>query len=278
MMTERIEFKKTTKTVILVLSALGIAVSLYLTYLYFSNSPSAFCLEGSGCDTVRESPYSRILGIPVSLLGVIGYSLIFALALISISYQARWILLYFLSLAGATFSLYLTYVELFVIKAICAYCLASAVIVSFILIMLFITKPKLSPMISSLKLITLSVIVVGVVFLGSFFIQSKELGARSSDTLQVGLAKHLRSEGAAMYGTYWCPHCNAQKELFGSAFKYIMYIECDPRGVNANPALCAEKGIRRYPTWEINGNYYPGLKSLEELSELSGYSSSKNTY
>ncbi len=276
MATQGIGFKKTTKAVILALSVLGIAVSLYLTFLYFSGSESAFCLKGSGCDTVRESPYSQILGIPVSLFGVIGFSLIFVFSIIHISYRVRWILLYLLSLSGAAFSLYLTYVEFFVVKAICVYCIASAVIIALILIALLITKPRLSPMISLTKLIMLSGIIVGAVLLGSFLIQSEELGAGSGDTLQVGLARHLRSEGAAMYGTYWCPHCNAQKELFGRAFKYITYVECDPRGANGNPALCAEKGISRYPTWEINGRYYPGLIPLEELSELSGYVSSKS--
>src|SRR5574341_359885 len=129
-----IEFKNKTRVIILVLSALGIAVSLYLTYLYLSYSEYTFCLKGSGCDTVRESPYSKIFGIPVSLLGVIGYSIIFALSLVSISYRVRWILLYFLSLAGVAFSLYLTYIELFVIKAICAHCLASAIIITVILV------------------------------------------------------------------------------------------------------------------------------------------------
>jgi len=271
MVTQDIEFKNKTRTVLLVLSVLGIAVSLYLTYLYFSNSESTFCLKGSGCDTVRESPYSEILGLPVSLFGIIGYLLVFALSLISITYRVRWVLLYFLSLAGVTFSFYLIYIELFVIKAICDYCLASAFIITVILIMLLLTKPKLSPKISFAKLITLSGIIVVIVLFSSFFIQSKELSAGSNDTYQVGLSKHLRKIGAIMYGTYWCPHCNAQKELFGGAFKYIKYVECDPRGDRANPALCSEKGVRRYPTWEIKGRFYLGAKSLQELSELSGY-------
>jgi uncharacterized membrane protein len=272
------EFKKKSRVVILILSFLGMTVSLYLAYLYFSESESLFCLVGSGCDTVKQSPYSQILGIPVSLLGVIGYSLIFIFSLFSISYRARWILLYFLSLAGVTFSLYLSYIELFVIKAVCAYCLSSTVIIVLILIMLLITKPKLSPNVSLAKLLTLSGLIVGVVLFSSFFIQSKELNARSSDTFEVGLAKHLGSMGAVMYGTYWCPHCNTQKELFGSAFKYIKYVECDQRGIKANPALCIEKGISGYPTWEINGKYYPGVKSLEELSQISSYGSLQSPY
>ncbi len=70
------EIKKTNTPglVILVLSALGIVLSVYLTYLYYSKAETAFCIAGSGCDFVRESPYSTILGIPVAIFGVIGYS------------------------------------------------------------------------------------------------------------------------------------------------------------------------------------------------------------
>lgn len=92
------------------------------------------------------------------------------------------------------------------------------------------------------------------------------------------LAKHLQKVGAKMYGAYWCPHCQHQKELFGNpAFsRYINYIECDPRGQNAKPALCRTAKIEGYPTWEINGKFYPGTQSLEDLAKLSGYQGSQN--
>jgi glutaredoxin len=79
-----------------------------------------------------------------------------------------------------------------------------------------------------------------------------------------------------MYGSYQCPHCTTQKYLFGEkAFKYINYVECHPGGKNANPALCLEKGITRYPTWEINGRFYVGAMSLQRLAEISGYTGYK---
>jgi glutaredoxin len=62
-------------------------------------------------------------------------------------------------------------------------------------------------------------------------------------------AKCLTENGAVMYGAYWCPYCANQKEMFGSSFDYVNYVECDLRGNNANPALCNEKGVTNYPTW-----------------------------
>jgi uncharacterized membrane protein/glutaredoxin len=260
------------RLIILVLSALGVELSEYLTYLYYAKAHATFCAVGSGCDTVRGSSYSAILGIPVPVFGVIGYLSIFILAFfISIPYRTKWLLLYFLSLAGFAFSAYLTYIELFVIKAICPYCVASAVIITGILITLLPGKPDLSPRISLSKFVTLSGVIVGVVLFSSVFLQSKGLNADSNNSWQVGLAKHLTETGAIMYGSYRCPHCAAQKGLFGEAFKYIRYVECDPTSKEANLALCLEKGIRGYPTWEIRGNFYTGLRSLEELSKLSGY-------
>ncbi|XFA72777.1 hypothetical protein RYO59_001007 [Thermosynechococcaceae cyanobacterium Okahandja] len=86
-----------------------------------------------------------------------------------------------------------------------------------------------------------------------------------------GLATHLNKINAKMYGAYWCPACAKQKELFGSAFKSINYIECDPRGTNPKPELCKQANIRAYPTWEINGKKYEGVFPLQGLAQLSNY-------
>ncbi len=85
------------------------------------------------------------------------------------------------------------------------------------------------------------------------------------------LADHLTAQNAKMYGAFWCPHCSEQKSLFGSAANAIPYVECDPEGKNAQPHLCREKNIQGYPTWEINGQLYPGTQPLETLAELSNF-------
>ncbi len=83
-------------------------------------------------------------------------------------------------------------------------------------------------------------------------------------------AQCLADNGAKMYGAYWCPHCANQKADFGDSFKFVDYVECDPRGENPRVQMCYDAGIQGYPTWEINGLQYPGEQSLQELSKLTG--------
>lgn len=85
------------------------------------------------------------------------------------------------------------------------------------------------------------------------------------------LAEYLTETGAKMYGAYWCPHCARQKQLFGQAAHLIPYIECDPRGANANVDLCQTIGIAAYPTWQINGKFYLGAQPLKRLAMISGF-------
>ena len=86
------------------------------------------------------------------------------------------------------------------------------------------------------------------------------------------LAEHLTATGGAMYGAYWCPHCADQKAMFKEAAELLPYVECAADGEDAQPELCQQKGIQGYPTWEIEGQLYPGVKSLADLAELSGVS------
>ena len=87
----------------------------------------------------------------------------------------------------------------------------------------------------------------------------------------IGFAQCLTQKGVTMYGAYWCPHCANQKKLFGAAFDEVNYVECDPRGKDANPTLCLQKKIKRYPTWEYpDGTREEGEKTFKQLSLKSG--------
>jgi len=268
------------KPVVLTLSAIGILLSLYLAFLYFTETQAAFCAPGSDCDTVRQSAFSTVLGIPVAAIGVVGYSVIFLLTVISIAKRTKWLLLYIFALAGFIFSAYLTYLELFVIKAMCMYCIFSAVLMTIIFIALLAAKSEYSPKLSPAITLMLSLAVAAAVILGAALVQAEKFGetrdllsgnSEPANQYQLGLAKYLGGHGAVMYGSFKCPHCNLQKKLFGDAFKYVTYVECHPKGPDANPSLCFAKGIVNYPTWEINGKYYEGTMSLDQLSQLSGY-------
>lgn len=267
------------KPVLLILSAVGLVLSAYLAYLHFTEAQAAFCAAGSECDAVRQSGFSTMMGIPVAVFGIFGYALIIVFTLISISKRQRWLYLYVFALSGITFSAYLTYVELFVIKAICTYCIVSALIITAIFLMLLFRKSEYYPKFSAVKTIVLGLFVVFVVLVGAFAFQSEQLTEASlpsyeispADSYTVSLAKYLGSRGAVMYGSYQCPHCNEQKKMFGSSFKYVKYVECHPKGPDANPSLCLVRGIQHFPTWEINGRYYQGALTLERLSGLSGF-------
>ena len=117
-----------------VLGLLGLFVAVYL-YLYKIGKIGALACGNGGCETVQLSPYARFLGLEVALYGVGGYAALLVLSLIALQtppaarhWSGR--LLLALSGAGVLFTVYLTYLELFVIHAICRWCVASAVIIS----------------------------------------------------------------------------------------------------------------------------------------------------
>lgn len=79
------------------------------------------------------------------------------------------------------------------------------------------------------------------------------------------LAKCLSQKGAVMYGSRGCPHCQQQKALFGDTFQHITYVEC-----TEEREKCLEEGITAVPAWKINGELHTGVKTLEELAQMSG--------
>jgi len=82
------------------------------------------------------------------------------------------------------------------------------------------------------------------------------------------LAQCIKSSGAEFYGTFWCPHCQKQKEEFGSSVKYLPYIECStPDGQNQTQ-VCKDKKIEGYPTWIFaDQTRLSGEIPLETLAE-----------
>lgn len=79
-------------------------------------------------------------------------------------------------------------------------------------------------------------------------------------------AQCLAKKGAVMYGAFWCPHCQQQAKLFGDAFKFITYQECDAKGPNGNPQICKNQGITSYPTWKFPN--HPDLVGEQTFAAL----------
>ncbi len=81
-------------------------------------------------------------------------------------------------------------------------------------------------------------------------------------------AQCLTDHGVKMFGAWWCPHCKAQKELFGSSFSKINYTECSDPGSNDMNQTCKDAGIEGYPTWQFkDGTRVSGEQTLEDLGK-----------
>ena len=92
---------------------------------------------------------------------------------------------------------------------------------------------------------------------------------------QIKLAQHLKATGAKFFAAYWCPYCTLQREMFGSDGAQVLpYVECAQDGFQNEAVACRENKVEGFPSWQINGKLYPGLKSLTALQLLSGFDSS----
>jgi uncharacterized membrane protein len=111
-----------------VLTVLGVALASYLTYIHYEDI-KPLCTLGSSCIKVQSSVYSKLAGVPVALIGLIGYVVILGSLLIPENESSRLATMAF-TLVGFGFSAYLTYRELFSIHAICEECASSAVLMT----------------------------------------------------------------------------------------------------------------------------------------------------
>jgi uncharacterized membrane protein len=123
---------RTLRRVMIVLAAVGLGVAAYLTYIHYAGINPA-CTAGQSCVKVQTSQWSKVGGVPVALLGLIGYVGILGTLLLPDREETR-IATLGLTLVGVGFSAYLTYRELFSIHAICEWCVSSAVILTLLLI------------------------------------------------------------------------------------------------------------------------------------------------
>jgi uncharacterized membrane protein len=133
--------------VMLVLALLGLGDATYLTVVHFAGITVLCAAHGNPCETVQTSKYANLAGIPVALLGLIGYVLIIASLVVR---EMEWTRLATLALTllGFGFSAYLTYQETFTITGhpiYCEWCVGSAIVLT-ILLILSVTRYLRSPL------------------------------------------------------------------------------------------------------------------------------------
>jgi uncharacterized membrane protein len=294
------------------IAVLGALETAFLTVVEFAGSAAAVC-PTTGCEIVLESEYAKIFGLPLTLFGFLGYTTMAILALAPLLVKEEtqkdlksqldntsWLVMFAIASAMFVFSLYLSYVMFFTLQALCPYCLVSAVfsVLLFVLTIIGRDWPDRG------QLFFTGIIVGMITLIGALGVYANVNNpvangsadnsivqppagrppsnagwpiSTSSGEAEIALAQHLTAVGAKNYSAYWCPHCHEQKELFGrEAVSEIDYVECDPSGKNPRPQLCQAAQIPGYPTWIINGEQYPGVRSLSELAALSGYQGPSN--
>jgi uncharacterized membrane protein len=258
---------------ILSLGVIGMGVSGYLTYSAWALKQVAGCTEGSACDIVLSSQWATLLGLPTSFWGFFTYALLAAVAWNKRT-VAQWKATWFIALFGVLYSVYLTAISFYSLDAACPYCLTSLGIMTAIFALASFQRPApmagftWSPWLG--KTVGASLIIILALHLHYAGYWGKT--AAAEDPWIRGLATHLAKIDAKFYGADWCPHCQQQKQMFGSSVDRVPYIECSPGGPRAPVSqACRDARIESYPTWIINGQRYNGTQTLEALAQFSNY-------
>jgi uncharacterized membrane protein len=283
------------------IAVLGALNTGYLTWEKLSHG-STTC-GTADCNIVLSSPYASIGDFPLSGLGLLSYLAVVVMAFAPTlvdpqtkksAYQQinnlTWLGLLIAGTGMAIFSGYLMWLLAFEIKAACPFCIASAIFsVSILGLTLFghDWEDVGQTIFTGIGVALFAGVVSLVLYNTAKGVAIESLRPITAPTPGIGweikstsgiaelqLAEHLSQQGAKMYGSYWCPHCFEQKQLFGKqAWNKVNYIECaaDAKKNKPQVELCQQAGIKGFPTWEINGKLDPGMKKLANLAELSGY-------
>ncbi len=293
------------KIIIAVLSTIGLVDTGSITLKKYGLFNSLSCPGiKNGCETVLNSPWGTLfennqINVPLSLAGVITYSSILILSIFLslniISPKSKlnkfiWWLIFSISCASSVFSFLLLNIMFLKIKAYCFFCILSAIlsISIFIITMIGAKFESREPMIYRGFIIALTVLIGGLIWSNNVDPSNaidisnnpekvSPAITTSSSPQKVKFAKFLSDNNIKMYSAYWCPHCHDQKQLFGKeAVKELTIVECAQDGKDNQYKLCREKQIEGFPSWEINGEIYSGVKNLNDLAIISGYEGDSN--
>jgi uncharacterized membrane protein len=258
---------------LLVLSLVGVLLTAYLSWTDWSGGSLRGCAVGSSCDVVLSSRWGKLFGLPTALWGLLAYVTLAGTAFIaraSRHWWSAWIVAFF----GVAYSAYLTAISLTVLDAACPYCLTSLALMTSIFVLVTYQKPATLQNFSWPGWLGTTGPVVGAIIVGLHLHYTGLLGdpPAPEDPNTRALAIHLTQTGAKMYGAYWCPHCQQQKEIFGASAGRLPYIECSPGGRNVPQAsACRAANIQNYPTWIINGKRIENVLTVAQLREYTGF-------
>jgi len=242
---------------------------------------------GGGCSDVLNGPWSSVSGIPLAAVGAVAYTGVAALASLprggetaETDSRDMALLAACAAMAGFSACLMLLLVQL---QQPCALCIGSALLSASMLVLAWRAElgiPRTEAAVLVACGAALSVAAGGALYsLKTSELRGAELQAvvparappirsRSSPRAEQ-IGARLAEHDARMFGAFWCSHCINQKETLGKeAFGRLEYVECDAQAADTQKLRCNAEGIRGYPTWQVDGELFPGEKSLEELEEL----------
>ncbi len=248
----------------------------YLIKVGYVSGDSSFCNLGEGfsCDLVNKSKYAQIFGIPLSGMGLLYF--IWVLFRTLRSYKPESLeKIALVTIVILVPSLYLSWIEYFVLESICVLCETSKVImIAIVAVSLFALRPR-----TVSKKYVLTAVVAGLVFTGIMYFAHSSSGPGKKYN---EFAQCLDSKGYVMLGSKTCASCLKQRDMFGEAFLFIEEVECDPRNIDtpeeeAEVKFCEKFQIKKTPTWvqldEGRNALYrfdSGIQSFESLSNMSG--------
>lgn len=256
---------------LLLLALSGMLLSGYLTFATLSEAAPVFCDQGSSCQLIQQSRWSRVLGVPLALWGFALYAVLAVQAWQQPHRLQRWRRLWLIALVGLVISLYLTLVGWIELAAFCAWCLLSLALLAAFFLRASLIRPK-SATVTELRHWLLRSGVIALLAVLALHLYYSDLLSPRADPQLLALANHLQRSEAKFYGAFWCPACQEQKSLFGPAAEQLPYVECSPNGRKGVLArACIEEKINSYPTWIIRGRRYQQLLSTEELARHSRF-------
>jgi len=296
------------RKIIASLGAIGVAETGWINaqkFGLFAPNMDKLCTGAAvSCSEVLNGHWSEVFGVPLTVPGMLAYASIVALALAPLAFNGVTSAnggspnsieavtqkgLLALTTAMTCFSAYLVSILAFKIGSPCPWCLLSA---SLSVALCVLTWAKSGSAAHHLKIglssATTTILACFVIYIASSteialadaqaYLDNPAVATqlyspppitKSSSQRALKIASLLKEKNTRFYGAYWCSHCYDQKQLLGvEAMKQLPYVECAKDGENSQRKLCLAKKIPGYPTWEVDGKFYPGESSLNELEDI----------
>lgn len=259
---------KIIRLIIIFLAAIGAGIMVYLTYISFTQNQS-FCdiSKEVSCDIVVNSLYSKVFGIPVSVLGLF-YFLAVLISAVFNKKENVFKTIFVLTLLGIIPSLYLTFTEIFFIKSLCVLCETSKVLMLGILVV-SLTGMKFAGEKDILRL-SAPIIIAGLAAAGIMYFSQTGIVVKKDYS---EFAQCLNEKGVVYYKSVRCSTCRRQEALLGPAYSKLNSVECHPEGENPRVELCLDKKISKTPTFliEQNGLEIKRAEGLQQIKDLASF-------